>query len=152
MTNLTEQWKKGELPSGMYYIEFKDGCIAKDVYAFGSWGNINEHFLKQVLAPVPSYEEWQLASEQLNKNGVWYTERSYKELKKEKRALEVLVGNRDNTIQELREENQKLKELLKECKDELEGFDNISEWNEIGRGKLLTKIDEVLNEQHTNIA
>ncbi len=58
MTSLTEQWKKGELPNGMYYIEFKDGDIAKDVYAFGSWGNINEHFLKQVLAEVPSYEEW----------------------------------------------------------------------------------------------
>lgn len=64
MTNLTEKWKKGELPSGMYYIEFKDGDISKDVYAFGSWGNINEHFLKQVLAEVPSYELWKAVHEQ----------------------------------------------------------------------------------------
>ena len=106
---LTDKWKKGELPNGMYYIEFKDGDIAKDVYAFGSWGNINEHFLKQVLAPVPSYEEWKSTG---------------------KFAMEAM---------KVAEENQQLKELLKECRNLI---------NECISGdymkELCERIDEVL--------
>lgn len=98
MTNLTEQWKKGELPNGMYYIQFKDGDIVKDVYAFGSWGNINEHFLKQVLEQVPSYEKW----DKLNN--------TCHELEKETACLTVDIVN--------------LKELLKECHSFIEDYDN----------------------------
>ena len=58
MTNLTEQYRKGELPSGTYYIELKDGCIAQDSYAFGDWNIVSDHFVKEVLEPVPSYEEY----------------------------------------------------------------------------------------------
>ena len=114
---LTEQWKKGELPNGMYYIEFKDGDIAKDVYAFGSWGNINEHFLKQVLAPVPNYEEWK----QLRK---WCEEFN---------ALEVA------------KENQQLKELLKECYKMLAQYQVENSEPSLDENiELLTRIDEVL--------
>ena len=97
---LTEQWKKGELPSGMYYIEFKDGDISKDVYAFGSWGNINEHFLKQVLAPVPSYEEWKALED------------SYETTKDTN--LEQATW-----LVDMEKENARLKELLKECEEAL---------------------------------
>lgn len=121
MTNLTEQWKKGELPSGMYYIEFKDGDIAKDVYAFGSWGNINEHFLKQVLAEVPSYEQWQ---------------------KHRKTLLKTQEMNCDLEIK-----NTKLKAVLKRCREFVDDFptDNDECW--AYRNAVLNGIDELLGEE-----
>lgn len=128
MTDLTEQWKKGELPSGMYYIELKDGDIVKDVYAFGSWGNINEHFLKQVLAEVPSYEEYQkLLSDQLAKiEGEEINAELEAEIKeKETQRIELMMKLNDvnNENHALGIEITKLKtEYEKECHraDELE--------------------------------
>lgn len=59
MTDLTEQWKKGELPSGLYYVKTNgDSVIILGWSKFAGWYNI-----KQVLAPVPSYEEWKKAYE-----------------------------------------------------------------------------------------
>ena len=58
---LTEQWKKGELEAGWYYvllfsneeyITFIDGNWVVDDRLIGA-------DIKEVLAPVPSYEEWQ---------------------------------------------------------------------------------------------
>ena len=58
---LTEQWKKGELKAGWYYvllfsneeyITFIDGNWVVDDRLIGA-------DIKEVLAPVPSYEEWQ---------------------------------------------------------------------------------------------
>lgn len=139
MTNLTEQWKKGELPSGMYYIEFKDGDISKDVYAFGSWGNINEHFLKQVLAPVPSYEEWQ-ASE----NYIDYLKQCISVYEsKDKQATETSIA-----YNELLEENTKLKELLKECREILDYAKDFAYHDPCS--KCITKIDQVLGEDKWN--
>lgn len=57
----------------------------------------NYDILKQYEAhqtPVPSYEEWKAAQEQLNKDGIWYTEISHKKVLRE---------------------NKQLRELLKEC-------------------------------------
>lgn len=61
MTDLTEQWKKGELSDGYYYCKLilnnmkpsvercKAHCIPMGVSADKG---------EEVLAPVPSYEEW----------------------------------------------------------------------------------------------
>jgi predicted transcriptional regulator len=69
---LTEQWKDGKLTFGkMYWCCDKEKNIAKLV-------NINRKFfewdiatdvtkdVKEVLAPVPNYEEFQLLQEQLD--------------------------------------------------------------------------------------
>lgn len=58
---LTEQWKKGELPTGDYYVKPKNGQVfvyhinhsVKHIY------HNHAGEIKEVLAPVPSYEEWQ---------------------------------------------------------------------------------------------
>ena len=42
------------------------------------------------------------------------------------------------------EKNKQLKQLLKECREELDMYDTYTDFNEVGRAKLLTKIDEVL--------
>ena len=125
MTDLTGKWKNGELESGYYYVIVKEEFSNRiDFYNSSAtiWSYHSNDVINQVLAPVPSYEEWKFASEQLNKNGTWYTERSYKELKKE---------------------NQKLKELLKECRDVAEFTKTIvnkHKWFD----EVITRIDEVL--------
>ena len=66
---LTEQWKKGELEEGWYYIELNEPFdkIHKDIsyYSLGSFDiEVDSNYIIEVLAPVPSYEEWQKMKEQ----------------------------------------------------------------------------------------
>lgn len=87
---LTEQWKKGELEGGFYYVYLKHlemFDIAGSSTLSGILERGNENSI-EVLAPVPSYEEWK----QLHK------------FLEEFNALEISV-----------KECQQLKELLKEC-------------------------------------
>lgn len=66
--DLTEQWRKGELDCGVYYVQSDDGVVFPSVYSaeYDSikdisikdfWYEIVD--IKEVLAPVPSYEKWQ---------------------------------------------------------------------------------------------
>lgn len=86
-TTLTEQWKKGKLEIGQYYIKYK-GVYISDKWYGNCWKHGWNEYVEEVLAPVPSYEEWQ----QLHK------------------FLEEF-----NTL-DVAEENKKLKGLLKECR------------------------------------
>lgn len=85
MTDLTSQWKKGELPEGHYYVKDGENMIAEylDGYFYND-GNPMTSFsggVDKVLAPVPSYEEWVAAYEcQLMENELVTT---LKELLKE---------------------------------------------------------------------
>lgn len=60
---LTEQWKKGELESGYYYIVVKQVEFPNRIDFYNSspkvWSYHSNDVVKEVLAPVPSYEEWQ---------------------------------------------------------------------------------------------
>mgnify|MGYP003420710588 CR=1 FL=1 len=79
MTDLTEQWKKGDLPCGWYYVKDIHNKESLDRY-FKETDNfeyLEDWEVGEVLAPVPSYEQWQAKLE----------------------------------------ENAKLKELLKECRE-----------------------------------
>ena len=97
MTDLTEQWKKGELPEGFYYVKGGENIIAE--YLDGYFYNNGEPMtsfsggVDKVLAPVPSYEE--------------YLSLTYAKEEDEK------------IIAEYEAENAKLKELLKEVGDKL---------------------------------
>lgn len=85
---LTEQWDKDKLPEGDYYIKRRNGDFLCDtIDTSGVWHNSIDEDILEVLAPVPSYEEWQK------------------------------VLNIDFNNEVLRLENAKLKELLKECRD-----------------------------------
>jgi hypothetical protein len=73
MTDLTEQWKKGELPEGHYYIKTRSETnIDELVQWYKDHGIPSEksfaYFnVQQVLAPVPSYEEWKAKLEENTK-------------------------------------------------------------------------------------
>lgn len=64
MNDLTEQWKKGELPEGHYYIKTRSETnIDEYIQWYKDHGIPSEksfaYFnVQQVLAPVPSYEEY----------------------------------------------------------------------------------------------
>ena len=106
---LTEQWKKGELPVGSYYASYLG---EPRVWSYRDKQNQTydlEYEIYEVLAKVPSYDEY------------WH----------------MISCLNDQT--EILNENIKLKELLKECKEYIKGID----WN-VNHDKFLTKIDEVL--------
>lgn len=58
MTDLTEQWEKGELPNGWYWVE---GSRAEGIYAYTA-EYLNNMYRprnsERIIEPVPSYEEW----------------------------------------------------------------------------------------------
>jgi len=90
---LTEKWKNGELPDGAYYILVDKYEQNEPEIDIGVCYNSNFQWwiVKEVLAPVPSYEEWKTAKENLEKNGTWYTERSHNELLKRIERLQEQI-------------------------------------------------------------
>lgn len=120
MVNYTEKWKKGELKEGHYYLKDNE-YIFIDYFNGVNFEETCDFEIKEVLAPVPSWEQWQ----------------QMKAFCEEFNALDVAV------------ENQKLKELLKECRNcvtrQIYGSPTRQYWEGVFDDKLLTKIDEVLN-------
>jgi hypothetical protein len=115
--NLTELWKKGELKDGWYYL--KDNGIFIDYYNGWNFNDTCACEIKELLAPVPSFEQWQ----------------QMKAFCEEFNALNVA------------QENQRLKSLLKDSREYAvntpvypQGDDN--KQAEIHR--LVDKINEVL--------
>ena len=66
MTDLTEQWKNGELEKDWYYVKGADGLfgIMPD-YALYRVNLEHPDNTISLLASVPSYEEWQQLKELL---------------------------------------------------------------------------------------
>ena len=95
---LTEQWKKGELEQGWYYVQLIRGEYRIDLYIKdkNEWIDCPDAIIDAVVCAVPSYEEWR----QLRK---WCEEFN---------ALDVA------------KENQQLKELLKECREKFVEAEN----------------------------
>lgn len=123
MTDLTDKWKKGELPDGHYYVKDGENIIAElfDGYFYNDGQPMTSFSggVDEVLAPVPSYEEYlALQSDSLAKNEF------------------------DNEIDELNDTIDKLKELLKEAYPVIDYADGAarSPWEK----NWLAKADEVL--------
>lgn len=69
---LTEQWKKGELPYGRYYVElaYNGNNIIMAEYWWDKALTLDDHEysreeVKRILAKVPSYDEYQQLKELL---------------------------------------------------------------------------------------
>jgi len=111
MTNLTEKWKKGELPCGWYYVK---GNRAEGIYAYTA-EYLNNMYRprngEKIIEQVPSYEQWQKHRKTLLKTQEMNCDLEIKntELKELlKRAKEVLEDEGDYMI--VREINQVLGE------------------------------------------
>lgn len=118
---LTEDWEAGKLPAGWYYLKLENGEIELQNNCIGGFLMSCNNRVIQILAPVPTYDEYKAMQEQLNKEGTWYTEISYKKIKKE---------------------NNQLRDLLRECKRHLYFQKKIN--NEVIT--LLTRINAALGE------
>ena len=145
MTDLTEQWKKGKLESGWYYVQLIRGEYRIDLYIKdkNEWIDCPDAIIDAVVCAVPSYEEWQ-ESEKYNKHleekikiyerkdkQATETSIAYNELAKENEELkEILERHKKATAKaqirscDLEIINQQLKELLSKCLDELAEFNN----------------------------
>ena len=87
---LTEQWKKGELPNGWYWVK---GIKSEGIYAYTAEYLNNMYRPRNgeiIIEQVPSYEQWQASYNCMLENEV------------------------------LRLKNAQLKELLKECREILD--------------------------------
>lgn len=84
--SLTEKWRDGTLPLGIYYILNINGVeeIDKSVAIGELWNNTD---LKEVLSPVPAYNVWKNIHEQW-KVAIPQIERLEKQLAIAKKALE----------------------------------------------------------------
>lgn len=132
MTDLTEQWKKGELPSGWYYKELWKGYNVIDKFIGNQFLRYDDSDIVEVIAPVPSFEEWQAKNEE-NKN-------LYK-------MLDVLNRQLDSLLKE-DNENQQLKELIKECYKMLAQYQVENSEPSLDENiELLTKIDNAIGEK-----
>jgi hypothetical protein len=118
MTDLTEQWRKGELTEGWYWVDYYsiDGAVMLEyIPQHNGFGYDEKNLIQAVLSEVPDYIEWRnivnCACEEHKENNC------------------------------LLEENAQLKELLKECRPYI-GYDTYEFDEKVN--KLLTKIDEAL--------
>ena len=128
MNDLTEKWKKGELPEGHYYIKTRSETnIDEYIQWYKDHGIPSEksfaYFnVTEVLDKVPSYEVWM----------------------EKTKSLKVLA----EAYCKEKQQNKQLKELLEECSPYI-GLSAASRTIKNSAGhkkdmKLLTKIDEVL--------
>lgn len=128
MNDLTEKWKKGELENGTYYVRLNHDSSTIDVFDCGVWWNNAWHEITEVLEEVPSYEQWIMT-----KN---LSERAHLEMYKA-RGEKV----------KLEKGNTELKELLKECRENIASMDYDSSVLDREQSILLNKIDQVLGEE-----
>ena len=99
MTNLTEQYRKGELNNGFYYVEINEPFKPLRVEIVENYNgletDIDNNYIVEILAEVPTYYEWQKTETQRIKLMT-----KLNDVNNENHALEI--------------KNTKLKELLKE--------------------------------------
>lgn len=120
---LTELWKDGQLEDGFYYFRLPDGSIdIASEYRLIRYRLTKDADKIEVLAPVPSYEEWQELIDKKN----WCNARA----------------------KNLLEKNQQLKELLGECKYFLAEYDNDFSWDDCVKGYHLGEtINKIIGEK-----
>lgn len=122
---LTADWKEGKLKQGWYFTSTTKGEVCPNLWFDDEWNDFMG-MVEEVLAPC-DYDEYKAMQEQLNKEGTWYTEISYKKIKKE---------------------NNQLRDLLRECKPYLSY--KINQNKHVGftpdAANLLTRINAALGE------
>lgn len=104
---LTEKWRNGTLEIGWYFIRIKDGRCVKD-YFKKDFEVFFDTYIKEVLAPVPTYKEFFEDKKFMKDLG-----RDYSELMNQK--VELL-----EKIEALEKENAELLEKIEEFKVKIE--------------------------------
>ena len=148
---LTEDWKAGKLVQDKdYYVETMASDVVIDFYGqlydeshypqdLG-FDNVSNGFVKRILAPVPSYDEYKAMQAELAE--------LKEKIKKREKLIQCLGSNIDELDVKksvLIIENNKLRGLLKECKEWFECF----AWNKEYKHKsvnILARINAAIDE------
>ena len=141
MTDLTEQYKHGNLPDDrLYYYRFKGEPEVQITTQYGLYCEEADNKKEiEVIDFVPSYEEYER---------ILVENDSLKQIRDE---LDCAITQLREDKIDLEEENAQLKELLKECKqwfdwyhiDTGTGKEYIESWHKKGN-EIHKKINEVL--------
>lgn len=138
---LTKEWKAGKLDVGFYYVKGVDGLfgVMSDYALYRVNLNHSDNEMT-LLAPVPTYDEYKAMQAELA------------ELKEKIKKREELIQCLGSNIDELDVkksvliiENNKLRGLLKECKEWFECF----AWNKEYKHKsvnILARINAAIDE------
>lgn len=127
-TTLTEQWKKGELEQGYYYTKYNPKVgepfveIELRNYLL-DLAKVRDADTVEVLAPVPSYKEWQelkeFADYSLHNRDELTRQINFwmdKHTQIEKENAQLIKFLEEFNALDVAKENQQLKELLLKCK------------------------------------
>lgn len=110
MTNLTEQYRKGELKEGWYYVRdeayqvypaqyIRDYDYIKDK-AYADFPNA-DNLVVDVLCECPKYKEWQELKELLKEcKHIMAIEKDFASCHFEKHKLDELLAKMDQALQE----------------------------------------------------
>ena len=162
MTNLTEQLKKGKLNNGFYYVEINEPFKPLRVEIVENYNgletDIDNNYIHEVLAEVPSYDEWQEKESQrinlMTKLNDVNNENHALEIEKNKLeqdffAYQKMLNEANKDLNKYYIENVQLKELLIECRSPINYALclNLSEEEKIEFKNLLAKIKQVLGEE-----
>ena len=139
---LTEQWKKGELPDGFYYVKCDWSDEVEIRYVHNSVDD-----LKEIVAEVLSYDEWKQLIKEYERIVTRYNMKPI--------DYEVACEMVNKLLDEkkaFKEENTKLKKLLKECRYNVETDLEDATMCESNVdteyfGYLLTRIDNAIGER-----
>ncbi len=154
---LTEEWKAGKLAAGYYYIKFKNGEIETQDNLIGGFLMNMKNPIIQVIAPVPTYDEYKAMQAELDEFKRTFTSYVGKPIDydiacetvnkllddKEQLKKELESARWYQTVQN--EDIGKLRGLLKECKEWFECF----AWNKEYKHKsvnILARINAILGE------
>ncbi len=103
---LTEKWKNGTLKEGWYYLSIVPNKKCIDYFIGQDFERYNEWAIEEVLAPVPSYEEW----EELQESNDGLSKLMFKSL------MNKFV-KADEERERLEEENAELLEKIKQIEE-----------------------------------
>lgn len=140
MTDLTKQWKEKTLESCQdYYVKYKNGVIGRaklletpDFYGFYNNCPLDD-MVEEVLAKVPSYEEWQELCNRLAKV-------EDRPLFAENQLIKMHLFDKQHECENLKmilRETQIYVSLLVDAK-------SVTDYTKESANKLLNKIDEAL--------
>lgn len=63
---LTDKWREGTLKDDEYYIKHVDGRVLTDWFNGHEFRGLYKIDIEEVLAPVPSYEEYRLLKKEID--------------------------------------------------------------------------------------
>ena len=130
--SLTEQWKDGELDGGFYYVNRTDSKFDYHYILGKTEPDYMEVLrIKEVLAPVPSYEEVKRFQEQLKKIKQENANHNFK-AKKRRIHINNLINENKQLREQLKEKNVKLNELRHKRNETIEKLEQqLAEANEL---------------------